>query len=161
MGKFVEELVRKAMFFKFANSYAVDHKTLPNDFQVSDALLHDFEHYLKEKNFEYQEDSEIKLKELKDIATKERYQKSFLQDVDQLEAMIGKEKERTTQRYQKEMRSYLRAEIEGRINGDKAEIESTFPDDRQLQAAVGVLKNTRVYDNLLAVAPAKNTGGNQ
>jgi len=155
-GKVVSELVRKAMFFSFANTYAVHHKNLPENFEVSDSLLDEFESFLKQKNFEYQEDSEIKLKELKEIATKERYKKAFLDDVNKLETMIEAEKERKIQRYKKEMRDYLKAEIEGRINGEKAEIASTFPDDRQLNVAIDLLKNARVYDNLLAIKPGKD-----
>ncbi len=160
-GKVITELVRKAMFFKFANTYAVLHRTLPENFEVSDVLLREFENFLKEKNFDYQEDSEIKLKELKDIATKERYKKAFLDDVNQLDTMIEAEKERKIQRYQKEMRSYLKAEIEGRINGEKAEIVSTFPDDRQLNVAIGLLKNPKMYDKLLAIKPGKSSNGDE
>lgn len=160
-GKVIAELVRKAMFFKFANIYAVEHKSLTEKFEVSDALLSEFETFLKEKNFDYQEDSEIKLKELRDIATKERYKKSFLDDVNQLDTMIAAEKERKIQRYQKEMRSYLKAEIEGRINGEKAEIASTFPDDHQLKVAVELLKKTKLYDRLLAITPGKNSNHNE
>jgi carboxyl-terminal processing protease len=160
-GKVIAELVRKAMFFKFANIYAVEHKSLPDKFEVSDALLSEFETFLKEKNFDYQEDSEIKLKELRDIATKERYKKSFLDDVNQLDTMIAAEKERKIQRYQKEMRSYLKAEIEGRINGEKAEIASTFPDDHQLNVAIELLKKAKLYDRLLAITPGKNSNRNE
>jgi len=160
-GKVITELERRAMFFKFANTYAVRHKTLPADFEVSDSLLHDFEEYLKEKNFDYQENSEIKLKELKDIALKERYNKAFLDDVNQLDKMVEAEKSRKIERYQKEMRDYLKAEIEGRINGEKAEIASTFPDDRQLGVAINLLKNAREYDKLLAIKPGKETKHNE
>jgi carboxyl-terminal processing protease len=156
-GKVIEELVRKALFFRFANTYAVQHKTLPEDFEVSDSLLQEFENFLKENHFQYQEDSEVKLKELKDIAVKERYKKAFVDDLNQLETMVAQEKERTIQRYQKEMRSYLTAVIEGRINGEKAEIASTFPDDRQLNTAIDLLKNAKVYDNLLAVKTTKGS----
>lgn len=156
-GKVISELARKAMFFKFANFYAVQHRTLPEDFEVSDALLSEFESFLKEKNFDYQEDSEIKLKELKDIGTKERYKKGFIDDVDRLETMIRDEKERTIQRYKKELRSYLKSEIEGRINGEKAEIASTFPEDRQLNIAVDLLKNQTTYSRLLSARPAKSS----
>ena len=160
-GKVIAELVRKAMFFKFANTYAVTHKTLPDDFEVSDGLLDEFESFLKEQKFDYQEDSEIKLKELKEIATRERYNKSFLDDVSKLDGMIEAEKGRKIQRYQKEMRSYLKAEIEGRINGEKAEIASTLPDDHQLSIAVDLLKNTRVYDKLLAIKPGNGSSREQ
>ncbi len=155
VGKVIAELMRKAMFFGFANRYAVQHKTLPKNFEVSDSLLNEFENYLKEKHFEYQEDSEVKLGELKDIATKERYSKAFLGDVDQMENLIREEKARKMQRYKDEMRMYLGASIEGRIYGDSAEIASTLPDDRQLNIAIDLLRNRKTYDKLLATKPGK------
>jgi carboxyl-terminal processing protease len=154
-GKIIDELLRKAMFFKFANQYAVAHKTLPENFEVSDDLLKDFEAFLQENKFQYQEQSEVKLKELKQIAERERYKKSFVNDVDQLESMVETEKQRTIQRYQKEMKSFLKTEIEGRINGENARIESTFPDDYELNVTVLLLKNRKVYDRLLAVGTDK------
>jgi carboxyl-terminal processing protease len=123
-GKMVDELLRKAMFFKFANSYAVQHKSLADEFEVSDALLKEFESFLKEKNFVYQEDSEFKLKELEGIAQNGRYSKSFLDNIRQLDKMVELEKERKIQRYEKEIRCLLKTEIEGRLKGEKARIES-------------------------------------
>jgi hypothetical protein len=71
--------------------------------------------------------------------------------------MIEAEKERKIQRYKKEMRSYLKADIEGRINGEKAEIASTLTDDHQLNIAVTLLKNSKVYDRLLAMKTTRST----
>ena len=156
-GKIIDELLRKSMFFKFANSYAVTHKNLTGDFQVTDNLLKEFESFLKENKFQYQEESETKLKELKQIAEKERYNKAFTDDVNQLSAMVDAEKQRTMQRYEKEMKIYLKTEIEGRINGENARIESTFPDDQQLMVAADLVKNKKVYDRLLAVKPGKSS----
>ncbi len=154
-GRIIDELLRKAMFFKFANLYAVKHKSLPEDFEVNDNLLKEFESFLRENKFEYQEESEVKLAELKQIAQKERYKKTFIDDVDQMEALVQSEKQRTMQRYEKEMKSYLLTEIEGRINGETARIASTFPDDDQLTIAANLLKNKKAYERLLAIVPSK------
>ncbi|HTP12368.1 MAG TPA: hypothetical protein VMM37_02020, partial [Bacteroidota bacterium] len=131
------------------------HKTLPADFEVSDNMLKQFESFLRENNFQYQEESETKLKELKQIAERERYKKQFVDDIGNLEAMVVAEKQRTMQRYEKEMKGYLKTEIEGRINGENARIESTFPDDEELTITASLLKNRKVYDRLLAAAPDK------
>jgi carboxyl-terminal processing protease len=149
-GKIIEELFRKAMFFKFANVYAAQHRTISENFEVNESLLKEFESYLKDKSFVYQEDSELKLKELKELAEKGRYNKKFLDQIKQLGSMVDAEKERTIQRYEKELRSFLRTEIVGRLKGEKARIESTFSDDPQLKVAVSILKNRKVYNKLLA-----------
>ncbi|HUZ46861.1 MAG TPA: S41 family peptidase [Terriglobia bacterium] len=41
-----QTLVRNAVFFKFAQSYLAVHNTIPRDFQVTDAVLAEFQKYL-------------------------------------------------------------------------------------------------------------------
>ena len=147
--KLIDELLRKAMFFKFANHYASEHKTLPANFEVTDSMIEEFESYEKDKKFEYEEEGQLKLKELKEIATKSRYDKPFFDEVKRMESLINQEKERQVHRYQEEVRSLLRTEIIGRMKGEKAQIESTFADDEQLEVAVNLLKDKRQYQSLL------------
>lgn len=148
-SKLFEELNRKAMFFKYANQYAVQNKTLPDKFEVTDAILKDFEKFLKEKEFSYQEESEIKLRELRQLADKSRYGKSFYESLDKVSKIIDSEKERAFERYDKELRIALKIEIVSRIKGEKAGVEASFADDRQLRTAVSLLKNKPVYGVLL------------
>ena len=154
-GRIVDELLRKAMFFKFANTYAAQHASLPENFDITPSLLKEFEEFLKEKKFAYQEDAELKLKELRGIAEKARYNKAFLAELAQLNGLVELEKSRTIERYEKEMRSFLKTEIVGRLKGERARIESTFGDDKQLNVAVSLLKNKKLYDKLLSGQPSK------
>ncbi|MBI3587435.1 MAG: S41 family peptidase [Ignavibacteriales bacterium] len=148
-SKLFEELNRKAMFFKYANQYAAQNKTLPANFEVTDAILKDFEKFLKEKEFSYQEESEIKLRELRQLADKSRYGKSFYEGLDKVSKSIDTEKERAFERYNKELSATLKVEIVSRIKGEKAGVEASFADDPQLKAAVSLLKNKPVYSVLL------------
>jgi carboxyl-terminal processing protease len=149
-SRLVEELSRKAMFFKFANHLASQKKSIPDKFVVDDQLLKEFEAFLKEREFQYEEEAETKLKELREAASKERYGKSFYDDIDRLEKAVIAEKARAFQRYDKEIREALRLEIIGRLKGDKAAIAASIGDDRQLQVAVGLVKNKALYKKLLA-----------
>jgi carboxyl-terminal processing protease len=148
---FVDELYRKAMFFKYANHYAAEKKTLDSSFEVTDSLIGDFDAFLKQKGFEYQDEGEAKLKELREIATTSRYDKSFFDGIGKLEAILKADEGREVHRYQEDVRTALRTEILGRMKGDKAEIESTFPKDVQLQTAVRILENKKVYNKLLGI----------
>lgn len=148
---FLDELYRKAMFFKYANHYAATKKTIDDHFEVTDTMIEGFKTFLKEKGFEYQEEGEAKLKELRDIASTARYDKSFIDGIGKLEAILKVDKDRPIYQYQEEVRTALRTEILGRMKGDKARIESTFPADRQLQIAVNILKNKKTYDKLLGI----------
>jgi carboxyl-terminal processing protease len=148
---FIDELYRKAMFFKYANHYAAEKKTLDSNFEVTDAMIGDFEAFLKQKGFEYQDEGEAKLKELREIATTSRYDKSFFDGVGKLESILKAEEGREVHRYQEDVRTALRTEILGRMKGDKAQIESTFPSDVQLQTAIRILENKKVYNKLLGI----------
>jgi carboxyl-terminal processing protease len=148
-SRLLEELSRKAMMFKFANHLASQKKAVSDDFTVNDQLLKDFEAFLKDKEFQYEEESETKLKELRETALKERYGKSFNEGIDQIEKAINVEKARAFERYDKEIRNLLRLEIIGRLKGDKAAIAASIKDDEQLQVAVALVKNKSLYKKML------------
>ncbi len=147
--KLLDELSRKAMLFKFANHMASQKKTISDDFAVDGQILKDFESFLKEKDFQYEEESETKVKELRAAAEKERYGKSIYEGIDRVEKAISEEKTRAFERYDKEIKSALRLEIIGRLKGDKAAIAASFKDDEQLQVAVAVVKNRSLYKKML------------
>lgn len=148
--KLIEELNRKAMFFKYANRFAVQRKTLPDNFTVTDEILADFVNFLKEKNFEYQEETELKLKELQTLAEKGRYAPTFSEQVQRLAGLIREEKQRVFERYKKELKTPLLMEILGRMKGEKQRIEASLPEDRQLQVAINLLKNKVKYEQILS-----------
>ena len=108
-----------------------------------------FEAFLKDKEFQYEEESETKLRELREAALKERYGKSFKDGIDQIEKAINVEKTRAFERYNKEIRETLRLEIIGRLKGDKAAIAASIKDDEQLQVAVSLVKNKSLYKKML------------
>jgi carboxyl-terminal processing protease len=148
-GALLDELSRKAMFFKYANYFASQRKSIPDHFKVTDDILEDFEAFLKEKNFQYEEEAEGKLKELSDLADKARYGTSFSEGIEEVTKAVQREKARAFARYDKEIRTALELEIIARMKGEKAAIEASFPSDRQLEVAVRLLENRSAYRRLL------------
>ena len=149
-GRLLEELNRKAMLFKYANHYATQNKTLPDRFEVTDEILKDFEAFLKEREFSYEEQAELKLKELREAAEKGRFGKAVHECLDRITKAIESEKARAFERYDREVRAALKLEIIARITGEKAAIEASLKDDTQLDVAVALLKNKPAYGRLLA-----------
>jgi carboxyl-terminal processing protease len=152
-GKLLDELARKAMFFKFANRLASEKRTLPGDFEITNDVLRDFEAFLKQNDFKYEEDAETKVKELREVAQKARYGPSFSEGIDRISKAVEAEKARAFERYDKEIRRELRQEAINRLKGEKAAIEASLKDDTQLQVAVALVRNKTAYQNLLK--PAK------
>ncbi|MBI4427584.1 MAG: S41 family peptidase [Ignavibacteriales bacterium] len=149
-SKLFADLERKAMFFKYANRFAAQHKTLAAPFDVKDEVLADFERFLKEQKFEHQEETELKLKDLRELAEKSRYGSEFFEQAQKMSNLIKVEKSRMTERFKKELRSALKTEIVGRMKNEKAKIETTFESDTQLSVAVNLVKNRKAYDRILA-----------
>jgi carboxyl-terminal processing protease len=149
VGTIVDELSRKAMFFKYANYFASKRTSIPDHFTVTDDILKDFEAFLKEKNFQYEEEAEGKIKELRGLAAKARYGKSFSEGIEEVSNAVQAEKARAFERYDKEIRTALELEIIVRMKGEKAAIEASFPSDRQLEVAIHLLENKRQYRRLL------------
>lgn len=148
-SKFVQELTRKAMFFKYANHLATKRKELPEGFIVTDDVLKDFEAFTKERGFRFVEESELKLNELREYASRSHYGKSFDEGLARLEELIKAEKERAFERSIEELRWALKLEILGRFKGEKARIKASFERDTQLMVATNLLTNKTAYSRLL------------
>ncbi len=148
---YLEELNRKSMFFKYANHFAAERKMIPDTFKVTNAIINDFEAFLKEKGFEYQDEGEMKLKELRTLAENARYDQSFLDGINKLENELKVSSGKQVYRYQEDIRVALKTEILARMKGDNARFESMFAADQQLQAAISILKDKKTYNKLLGL----------
>jgi carboxyl-terminal processing protease len=148
---YLEELNHKSMLFKYANHFASEKKMIPDTFEVTNAIIDDFEAFIKDKSFEYQDEGEVKLKELRTLAANARYDQSFLDGISKLEHELKVSSGKQIHRYQEDIRVALKTEILARMKGDKARFESTFATDKQLQTAISILKNKKTYDKLLGL----------
>jgi carboxyl-terminal processing protease len=144
-GPMVRELLRRSLFFRFVNKYVADHKTTAFT-GVSNDILNSFRSYLDEIKFDYQEDSETKVNELKETAQKAHYGKEVLSELDGLLATFKKEKAHGFDRYRNHIADELNIEFAARVNGEQGRIKASLEDDTQLKAAVGLLKNNKVYE---------------
>jgi carboxyl-terminal processing protease len=144
-GPMIKELQRRSIFFKFVNKYVADHKTSAFS-GVTNEIMTAFRNYLEETKFDYQEDSETKVKELRETAEKNHYSKDVLGDIDHLLASFKKEKIRGFDRYTDHIADELNIEFAARLKGEQGRIKASLEDDPQLKVALGLLKNNRVYE---------------
>jgi carboxyl-terminal processing protease len=143
-GPMLRELIRKAVVFKFANRYVNEH---PKDSirTVTPAILAAFKAFLEKEKFDFQEDSEKQVGELKRIADNAHYAADILRDIEQLQKALQKEKERGFERYEKEIADELQIELMARMKGERGRIEASFRTDPQLSAALGLLLNKKEF----------------
>jgi hypothetical protein len=112
---------------------------------VTPAILTAFRTFLEKEKFDFQEDSEKHVGELKRIADNSHYNADILRDIEQLQKALQKEKERGFERYEKEIADELRIELMARLKGEHGRIEASFRTDPQLNAALGLLGNKKEF----------------
>jgi len=147
-GPMVRELFRKALFFKFANKYVAAHKDADVSV-VNEEILTAFQRFLKEEQFDYQEDTEGKLRDLRKQADQLHYAAEALNDLDLLSAALEKEKKRAFERYKDHIATELAVELMARKNGEQGRIAESLKEDPQLKAAISILKNSKLYTHKL------------
>jgi carboxyl-terminal processing protease len=144
-----QELVRKAMFFRFATHYVSLHPAGNGDFSVDDGLLKEFEEYLKAQKFEFKDDAERKLSEMKDVIQKEKYGSAVLASLEGVGKQLEKEKTTAYLRHAEELREELQEEIVGRYAGERGRIKASLMHDQQAITTSALLSSKKGYAALL------------
>jgi len=148
-GGLYRELQRKAMFFKFANRFKSNRKTVPDDFTATDAILIEFISFLKEKEFVYDAELNSRILALKDEAIKEGFGSRLVERLEDAARLARIERDSVLIHHREELKRALTVEILGIMKGGKARIAATFPDDPQLQKAISLLRNPSRYAQIL------------
>jgi len=143
-SSFYNDLVRKSMFFKFANYYVSEHKDSIGTID-SQLLIKEFKEFLNRSNYSYQDEVETKLKELCDLADKCKYSENVKKEFELLKKYLLEEKQDIVGKYQEEILPSIKSEIISRYKGEKGKIEEQLKYDVQIQAAIGLINNRKEY----------------
>lgn len=143
-GPMVRELHRKSLLFKFANHYVIEHKT-DSLLIVTPELLADFKGYLEKEKFDFQEDSDKRLKEFHQLAERLHYSPEFTEELNALSRVIDREKTHGFERYSEHIRNELRVELMARVKNERGRIEASLVFDPQVQTAVNLLKDQKQF----------------
>ena len=148
VGPMVRQLHRKSLFFRFATRYVAEHKE-QRITRVTEDILAGFRSYLEEQKFDYQEETEGTVKDLRTAAEKLHYGKQVLDELDLLAASLDREKLSGFDRYQNHIRRELEMELMARVKGEFGRIEASFDGDTVLQTGVALLKDPALYTKKL------------
>jgi carboxyl-terminal processing protease len=148
-GPMVRELIRRGLFFKFANTYVKDHKGETFN-GIDDRVLKEFQTFLAGEKFDFVEDSESKIKDLHKLAEQSHYSKEVLADLDAMAGLIKGEKQRAFDRYSDHLSAELNQELTSRYKGETGRIQASLQGDPLLQTGLALLKNKAVYEKKLA-----------
>lgn len=151
-SRYVDQLNRQAMVFRFVTQLVHSEETIDRIPAVDTRILHLFLNFLNEAEFEYKDIGEEKVAELRAIAERENYSSQFFEDLTILEAYIKEDKAHAFERHRDEIERELKIEIASRYNGDWGKIETELRHDVQFKTAVDLIKNKPLYTLQLTAA---------
>jgi carboxyl-terminal processing protease len=147
VSKLSETLIIKYLLFDYATYFASQHDSIapPDKFQVTDETYDDLLAFLKDKNYDYQTDSEEYLEKLKKAAKEENYFDAIEPEYKALQAKMLHDKNADLVTYKKEIKILLKDEIVSRYYYQEGRIIASLSEDPEIAKAIEVLQGTGTY----------------
>lgn len=152
-----QALMKQNLIFHYATRYTLEHDTISNaqSFKLSDKDFKDFMKFLKEKEFQYESNTDKKMKALKAAAEEEKFASVIEQQMKALEKKLSQQEEDELQKNKEEILRFLQSEIVSRYYFQVGKIENGLVDDPYLNEALAYLNDITAYNEVLF--PSKNT----
>lgn len=150
LSKFAAILTAYGFIDDFANRYAAKNPVAPKErFAVSDKLYDEFVKFMADKEITYESMSSRKLKELKEIAAREKYGEKIAVELEAIASKIKDDKNEELQLFRGELKELLSEEIVRRWGFERAAIAYTIATDKEVAEAVSLLGDKARYDKIL------------
>ena len=147
-----QTLLLKDVIFDFVNRNInfYDSITLnPETFTLSDTAFQSFLKYAKTKNINYETESSLQLKELRKIATKEKYAEENKEVFNQLESIFKVNFEKDALKNRKELQFFIENEMVSRKYFQKGRMSAAVSKDPYTTKAIEILKDKNSYNKIL------------
>lgn len=146
-------LVQKFLVFQYANKFRDENLTIApaSEFEITNEIYADFKDFLKDKDYDYSTATEKTLEALKTIAEKESYLTAIQQDIEDLEKKLAHDKNEDLDKFQDDIKEYLKSEILSRYYYQRGRIEGALKDDDDVKKAIEILSDKAQYDTILSV----------
>ena len=147
-----QTLLLKDVIFEFVNRNInfYDSTALnPELFTLSDTAFQSFLKYAKTKNINYETESSLQLKELRKIATKEKYAEENKEVFNQLESIFKVNFEKDALKNRKELQFFIENEMVSRKYFQKGRMSAAVSKDPYTTKAIEVLKDKNSYNKIL------------
>jgi len=147
-----QTLLLKDVIFDFVNRNInfYDSTALhPELFTLSDTAFQSFLKYAKAKNINYETESSLQLKELRKIATKEKYEEENKDVFNQLESIFKVNFEKDALKNRKEIQFFIENEMVSRKYFQKGRMSAAVAKDPYTIKAMEILKDKNSYNKIL------------
>jgi len=144
-------LFAKNYIYHYSLAYKEKHPTItsPEEFQMTDAEYEDFKTFLDGKDYSYRTETEAELEDLKKAAEDEKFDQSFYDELEDLEAKLQANKADDLDNYKTEIKYLLEREIAARYYYSAGRLANGLDDDDEVQKAIEILNDESTYRAIL------------
>lgn len=149
LSKFAAILIAYGFVDDFANIYAAQNARPKERFVVDDKIYDKFVKFMADKEIVYESMSSRKLKELADVAKKEKYDEKISKEIESIGEKIKDDKNQELITFKDEIKDILASSILTRWAYARVAIEESLSEDDEVEKAVEILKNPTEYHRIL------------
>jgi len=150
-GNIVEGLLEKNIVFDFATKFQSEHKSIDSveALSLSETMFNEFIAFAKARQFDFQTETDKKIKALEEEAKNESYLSSIKEDIDALKKKISNEKRNDFIKYKEQIKQIIGSEIASRYYYQKGRIRFNIGHSKDLKEAIAILKDKNKYASIL------------
>jgi len=151
LSRLTLNLYSRSFIFNYATEFASKHDSIvpPSIFEFTNKDYENFVNYLKEKDFDYQTESEEAFIKLTNVAAQEKYLEQSKEEFRSLSHKIIHDKIKDLETYKEEVSELLKEEIISRYYYQHGRIEISLFTDTHVTKAIEVLYNKTLYAGIL------------
>ena len=141
-------LITNYMVFDFATKFASENESIasPEEFSITADIYNQFADFVKEKEFDYESESEHVLEDLIEAAKEEKYYGLAKEDFETLKAKLEPKLDKDLNEFNEEVKSLLENEIVSRFYYQKGAIRSSIGEDKVINKAIEELDSPMAYN---------------
>ena len=141
-------LITNYMVFDFATKFASENESIasPEEFSITADIYNQFADFVKEKEFDYESESEHVLEDLIEAAKEEKYYGLAKEDFETLKAKLEPKLDKDLNEFNEEVKSLLENEIVSRFYYQKGAIRSSIGEDKVIIKAIKELGSPMAYN---------------
>ena len=152
MPKYVRELWRQNMFYKYALNYKSGHPDLTTNLVVDATMLPDFQNFIVKNGFDYQTKNEESLKNVEKQMKEDENFKDMNTSFDEYFKVFNSIKAREFNQHEEYITYGILSELGTLLDGIPGRVKTTFRYDKAVQKALEVLEDGSDYQMTLGYA---------
>lgn len=149
-SKVAFELYKENLIFDYATLYRINHDSIKpaNEFQLNEDEYSEFGHWLSNKEFNYETNTEVVYNELIESTKEDRCYKEIKTDLENLKFLIEEGKALDLEKFKGEIEDLLNNEIVSRYYYQKGRIENVLSTDPYLIKSLTIFSSDE-YNKIL------------